>query len=43
MKHIILAISLMLSVSAQAQQPRDWENPPVNGSFIGRKTRNRVL
>ena len=31
MKHIILAISLMLSVSAQAQQPRDWENPHVLG------------
>ena len=31
MKNIILAISLMLSVSAQAQQPRDWENPHVLG------------
>ena len=31
MKHIILVISLMLSVSAQAQQPRDWENPHVLG------------
>ena len=31
MKHIILALGLMLSVSAQAQQPRDWENPHVLG------------